>query len=144
MPQRYISTQSMAGVNLYQNYATTSYPIVPSALAELGINPGLRVNGSNNTQWLFCNTNTASPVVTAGTAVAINASTFVVQVGTSTLNGTSLVSNAVNVPAGMWFEISGATLNLTPLMTEAEEAKAKEAEAAAHAQATNQPAPAKK
>jgi hypothetical protein len=136
MPQRYITTETMAGVNLYQSYATTGYPTVPSALAELGLNPGLRANGSNNTQWLFCNTNTASPVVTAGTAVPINATTFLVQVGTSTLNGTSLVSNPVNVPGGMWFEISGATLNLTPLsLSEAQEALDATTKAVADAQA---------
>lgn len=124
MPQRYYITSPSAGANLYQAYtdlASTQPSILgPSQYQELGVKPGVRHNGNLNTTWMFVQTGTASPVVNAGTAVAVNTSTFLVQTGTSTLNGTSLVGMAASTPGGMWLEISGATLNLTPASFETE------------------------
>lgn len=125
MPQRYYTISPSAGANLYQAYTDTvpGSPTIlgPSQLAELGVKAGVRHNGNLNTTWMFVNTGTASPVVNAGTAVAVNTSTFLVQTGTSSLNGTGLVGMAASTPGGMWLEVSGATLNLTPASLETEE-----------------------
>lgn len=126
MAQRYNSTTPIEGVNLYDTYtgSTTLGPgqisqAGPTKAQQLGIVPGLRVNGNFNTQWLYCTIGTATTALTAGAAVNIDATTFQANTSTGGISGKPLISvpaSASAVGTGFWAEVSGATLNLTPAL----------------------------
>jgi hypothetical protein len=116
MPQRYNAITPMSGANLYQVYApapAAPNSMVGSQVAQLGISPGVSVNGNLNTRWLYAVTNAA---VVANTATNIDPATFLAGLGSGGVAGKSLVA-APTVGSGAWFEISGATLNLAQLQS---------------------------
>jgi hypothetical protein len=113
MPQRYFSLTPTAGCNLYQAYAPASgSPQGVSQIAQLGMEGGVTLNGALNTRWCYA-INGATPVV-ANTAINIDPALFTVG-GTGGIAGKSLI--AVPANCGAWYEISGATLNLTQLQS---------------------------
>jgi hypothetical protein len=106
---RYWTTTPVSGVNVYQAYAPATPPGL-SQIAQLGVVPGTVFQGNLNTRWMYA-TNGATPVV-ANTAINIDPITFAIG-GTGGIAGKSLIA----VPAlnTAWYEVSGATLNLTAL-----------------------------
>ena len=144
MAQRYICTEPAMGANFYQTYAPTpnlyGTPTYggPDQVSQLGIFPGLAVNGSFNTKWMFCLTSPTAPALGPNaTAVAVllpvapfTATPFVIiPVAGAPANstpGTTLVtlpaSNAGNAGVGVWVEIGqAAPLNPAPMGFETED-----------------------
>jgi hypothetical protein len=73
---------------------------------------GTRVVGNLNTQWLFGQSGTAA--IAQNVATTLDPVTFIV--GTGGAVGKSPIAIPAN--SGAWFEVSGATLNLTALEAE--------------------------
>jgi hypothetical protein len=122
---KYFATTPMSGCNFQQSYPQSlttvpPTPPVPSQFGQLGIDPGIVVQGNKNTRWMYVQMAGAAPNTVPGTAININASTFQAGVGTGGISGTPIVVAVAN--AGLWCEISGATLSPTSLTNEPRQA----------------------
>ena len=117
MAQRYICYQPCAGMNAYQIYSQAGMPTAqsPSQFSELGVPLGATYRGSFNTNWQFCQMLAASAAIAAGGTVNIDTSYNASTTTTGGTAGHSVIAVPAGAVGGVWFEISGATINTAPL-----------------------------
>jgi hypothetical protein len=108
----YYSSTPLAGVNFYQTYMTPPVIGLQQTASKMAL--GTRVVGNLNTQWLFGQSGTVA--IAQNVTTTLDPVTFIV--GTGGAVGKSPIAIPAN--SGAWFEVSGATLNLTALEAEPE------------------------
>ena len=135
MVQRYVVVDTNLGVNPYLTYSNAGFPTAssPSPLSQLGISAGNWYNGNLGTTWMMVDMAAGQGSVAAGGTIYANpASTPPFQGTTASVAGGITGTVLVSVPAtpttlpnstipgatGVWAEISGKTLNLTPATME--------------------------
>src|SRR5215472_14732771 len=121
MVQRYVVVDTNLGVNPYLTYSNAGFPTAssPSPLSQLGISAGNWYNGNLGTTWMMVDMAAGQGSVAAGGTMASVAGGITGTVLVSVpATPTTLPNSTIPGATGVWAEISGKTLNLTPATME--------------------------